>query len=297
MDEHFSIPYEGTVIRPPSEADSLIFQITLGCSDNRCIFCPAYKDKPFRVKTVEEVDAELQAAADAFPLTRKLFFADGDAIAMEQSQLLRIFKLANTRFPYLSRISLYGSVKSLQQKTVADLRGLKEQKLGIIYLGFETGDEEVYALIRKYGSPLQNVEACMKVKDAGIKTNVSVILGLGGKMFSRQHAVNTAKILNLAQPHQIAALTLMVAPSTPLYDLVRRGEFRELATFEYLDELKLLLENMEDFRCLFFANHASNYLPVSARFPKDRLAVIAELDAVLRHRNADILIPDHLRGL
>jgi radical SAM superfamily enzyme YgiQ (UPF0313 family) len=252
---------------------------------------------PFRVKTREQIDGELRRAAALFPETRKLFFADGDAIVMEQERLLSVFRQANACFPRLSRISLYGSARSLQGKTAADLRALKDLKLGVVYMGFETGDEEVYAFTRKFGSPVQNAEACLKVKEAGIKTNVTVILGLGGKTATRRHAVNTAEILNRAQPHQIAALTLMVAPSTPLFDLVRSGQFRELDAFEYLEELKLLVEHMEDFRCLFFANHASNYLPVNARFPHDRPSVIARLDAVLRHRNKKILTPDYLRGL
>jgi radical SAM superfamily enzyme YgiQ (UPF0313 family) len=289
--------YKGTVIRPPSEADSLILQVTLGCTDNGCIFCPAYKDKKFKVKDIADIEREIIFAAKMFKGTRRIFLADGDAIAVDREKLKRILLLLNKHFPLLSRVGLYGSVKSLETKTVKDLEELRELKLGVVYLGFETGDPEVYKLIRKYGSPQGNIDACGKVKNAGIKTNVTVILGLGGKALSGQHAVNTAKILSMSKPDQIAALTLMIVKDTPLYILEKAGKFKQLEGFQYLEELKLMIENMEDFKCLFFSNHASNYFPVSARFPKDRQQVLANLKHILETRAEGALTPEWKRGL
>ncbi|MCK4532666.1 radical SAM protein [bacterium] len=291
------ISYQGVVIRPPSEANSLIFQITLGCSDNHCIFCPAYKDKKFKIKDLEEIEREIKYAARVYPLTRRIFFADGDALVVEQRKLVHIFELVQDNFPKLTKIGIYGSIKSLEDKSVSDLSELKKNKLGIIYLGFETGDEEVYRRVKKYGSPAGNVETCIKIKEAGIKVNVTVILGLGGKELSVQHSANTAKILNLAQPQQIAALTLMVVPETPLYQMIKKGKFKQLEQFDFLEELRLLVEKLDDFKCLFFSNHASNYYSISARFPKDKHRILKELDWVIENKQEDVLTPDCLRGL
>ena len=289
--------YIGTVIRPPSEAESLIFQVTLGCTDNKCIFCPAYKDKPFRAKDLGLIQKEMSAAALQLPETRKIFLADGDALALPIDTLKIILDSAIKLFPNLTRVSAYGSVKSLEKKSVSDMQQLKGRKFGTAYLGFETGDPEVYNLICKYGSPQGNVETCLKVKEAGIKTNVTVILGLGGKKHTKNHAINTAKILSQAKPDQIAALTLMVAPKTPLFNMVRNRQFEELESFEYLEELHSLIENMEDFKCLFFSNHASNYFPIRARFPKDKKSIIKDLYEVIKGRKKSSLRPEFSRGL
>jgi radical SAM superfamily enzyme YgiQ (UPF0313 family) len=291
------INYQGIVIRPPNEAESLILQVTLGCSDNRCIFCPAYKEKPFGIKPIEEIEEELSWAGRKLPYTRRIFLADGDALVLPQEKLLHIFDAARKSLPQLQRINLYGSAKSIEGKTIRELAELKERGLSTVYIGFETGDEEVYFWTKKYGSPALNEEACRKVKEAGLKVNATVILGLGGEKWSHNHAVNTAHLLNRAQPQQIAALTLMVESNTPLHVLREFGEFKELSTFEYLEELSIMIEHMQDFRCQFFSNHASNYLPIAVRFPKDRPIVLAKLKTILASRNEQYLRPDILREL
>lgn len=291
------VDYEGTVIRPPSEADSLILQVTLGCSDNRCSFCPAYKDKRFRIKDLAAVEREMRAAAAVFPGTRKLFLADGDALIVPAGEMRALLELANGIFPRLQRVGVYGSVKSLERLTVDELAAFKRRKLGIVYLGFETGDDEVYRRTGKYGSPDGNLRACRALQAAGIKTNVTVILGLGGKERSRAHAEGTARLLSAARPDQIAALTLMVVPGTPLYAQQQAGMFTPLNEFEFLRELRIMVAGIDGFPCLFFSNHASNYYPVRARFPRDRAAVLAELDNLLSRCDRHALTPEHLRGL
>ena len=291
------LKYEGTVIRPPSEAESLILQLTLGCTDNNCTFCPAYKDKPFRIRDIDEFEKEIIKASEHFSETKRIFLADGDAITVPQKHLLRVFESLNQHFPRLTRISLYGSAKSLKTKTISELIELKKLKLGVIYIGMETGDDEIYRSINKFGSPQQTVETIQKVKNAGIKTNVTVILGLGGKKHTVQHAVNTGRILSQAKPEQIAALTLMIVEGTPLYNMKKKGDFTELDTFEFIEELKTLIENMEDFPCLFFSNHASNYIPVNARFPKDKQGIIQQLSTVLAKKKSFSLKPEWLRRL
>lgn len=289
--------YEGIVIRPPSEAGSLIFQVTLGCSDNKCIFCPAYKEKQFKIKQLEKIFEEIDYAAERFPHIRKVFLADGDALIVPQEQLVKIFDRLILKFKYLRRISMYVSIKSLETKSVSDLCELKKRKMSLAYIGFETGDEYVYKMIRKYGSPSDNVRAVEKLKAAKIKVNVTVILGLGGKKYSKYHALNTAKILNEAKPEQIAALTLMVEKNVPLYEMIIKGEFSELTEFESLEELKLLLKGLEGFQCLFFSNHASNYVPLELRLPKEKEEGILLLENILKRKNKNDLKPDFLRGL
>lgn len=289
--------YYGTVIRPPSEADSLILQVTLGCSDNSCIFCPAYKDKKFKIKNIKEIEKDIATAAAYYPETRRVFLADGDALIIEQKDLLAIFDKIIAAFPLVSRISMYASVKSVELKTVDELKQLQSKKMSLVYMGFETGDEDVYKFTRKYGSAQKNIETVLKLKQAGIKSNVTVILGLGGEKFSLKHAENTAAVLNKARPEQIAALTLMIVKNTPLYEICRLKQFRMPGEFAILKELKVLLENMMDFKCLFFSNHASNYVPVSARFPKDRKKVINILDKIITQSDKRLLRNENLRNL
>jgi radical SAM superfamily enzyme YgiQ (UPF0313 family) len=275
----------------------LIFQLTVGCSDNGCIFCPAYKDKKFRVRKKGEVENEIVAASRAYPGTRRIFFADGDALAADTGMLAEILERSLKVFPRLNRVAIYGSVKSLENKSVEELRKLRGAKLGMVYLGFETGDEEVYKFIRKYGSTKDNVAACLKLKEAGIKVNVTVVLGLGGIRRSKDHALNTARLLNETKPHQIAALTLMVVPGTLIHKMAEKGEFALPDKYMMLEELRAIIENLEDFRCLFFSNHASNYFPVSARFPHEKEGVLKQLGRVIKNRRDDLLKPEILRDL
>jgi radical SAM superfamily enzyme YgiQ (UPF0313 family) len=289
--------YYGTVIRPPSEADSLILQVTLGCSDNSCIFCPAYKDKKFKIKNIREIEKDIATAAAYYPETRRVFLADGDALIIAQKDLLTICDRIIAAFPLVSRISMYASAKAVELKTVAELKQLQSKKMSLVYIGFETGDEDVYKFTQKYGSVQKNIESALKLKQAGIKSNVTVILGLGGEKFSLKHAENTAAVLNRARPEQIAALTLMIVKNTPLYEIWRLKQFHMPDEFAILKELKTLLENMLDFKCLFFSNHASNYVPVSARFPKDRQKVINILDKIITQSDKRLLRNENLRNL
>lgn len=291
------LDYQGIVIRPPSESDSLILQVTLGCSDNRCIFCPAYKNKKFKIKSMREIEKEIETAAFHYPEIRRVFLADGDALIIGQKDLLQIFDKIIEFFPLVSRISLYASAKSVELKTVQELQQLKSRKMSLVYTGFETGDDEIYKFTRKYGSPQKNIEAVLKLKQAGIKSNVTVILGLGGQEFSSRHAQNTARVLNMAQPEQIAALTLMLVENTPLYEISRLKQFIMPDEFGILNELKILLQNLQDFKCLFFSNHASNYIPFQARFPKDKSVITDILNKIITESDRNVLKKNFMRRL
>ena len=290
--------FEGIVIRPPSEAESLILQVSLGCSHNRCTFCPTYKGRRFRIKDLEAIKAEIDEAAAYGPF-RKVFLADGDALIIPQPKLKAILEYLQGKIPGLRRVGIYGNAKSILRKSVEELKELKERKLGIVYLGVETGDEELLKKIQKGATSHQMVEAGRRVKEAGITLSATVLLGLAGvdPEKAHQHALETARVLSDIDPDFASALTLMVVPGTPLYDEMRAGRFRVPSPFQLLEELGTLLANANFSRCYFTSNHASNYLPIKARMPKDKDAVVRLIHQVVSSRDSSRLRPEFLRGL
>ena len=288
--------YEGIVIRPPSEAESLILQVTLGCSHNRCTFCPTYKVRRFRIKDLEVIKEEIEEVAPYGPF-RKVFLADGDALIIPQPKLVAILEYLIERLPGLRRVGIYGNAKSILRKTVEELKALKSLKLGIIYLGVETGDEALLEEIRKGVSYEQMVEAGRRVKEAGITLSVTVLLGLGGVRDGQQHALATAKILSDIDPDFASALTLMAVPGTPLYEEMEAGRFELPSPFQLLEELGTIIAHANFSRCYFTSNHASNYLPIKARLPKDKEAVVRLIHDVVSSKDPTRLRPEFLRGL
>jgi len=289
--------YEGPIIRPPSEAHSLILQVTVGCSHNRCTFCPAYKAKRFRIKDAEAIRQDIDEAGACSPGVRRIFLADGDALIIPQPQLLEIMNHLHLRFPAAQRIGTYANVKGILQKSVAELKELKARKLGIMYLGIESGDEETLAAVHKGTTCDSIAEATARVKDAGIKLSVTVLLGVGGRERSLIHARETGRLLTRVQPDYVGALTLMLVPGAPLYDAAQSGSFALPSPFELLRELKTMIEESDLNHCLFFSNHASNYFPVKARLPRDKKACVQVLDKVLNQHDGAALTPEHLRAL
>jgi radical SAM superfamily enzyme YgiQ (UPF0313 family) len=289
--------YEGVVIRPPSEANSLILQVTIGCSHNKCTFCPAYKAKRFRIRSFSEIKEDIDDARLNTPHYRRVFLADGDALIMPQEKLLRVAAYLQEAFPSLQRIGIYGNAKSILKKSVAQLQALKEHKISIIYLGIESGDEETLQRVNKGTTYEKIVEAGKRVKAAGIKLSVTVLLGIAGVERSRLHAQKTAKILTAIQPDYVGALTLMVIPEAPLNRMVEEGNFILPSPFNLLQELRIMLAESDLHHCLFFSNHASNYLPIRARLPKDKESSLQLIDTVLAAGNTSLLKPEHLRAL
>jgi radical SAM superfamily enzyme YgiQ (UPF0313 family) len=290
--------YDGLIIRPPSEASSLILQVAVGCAHNRCTFCPAYKAKQFRVKPLEEVFQDIDSARDECgPSVRRVFLCDGDPLILPHAHLVAILERLKAVFPKLQRVGIYANATSILGKHQAELEELRSLKLGIVYLGLESGDPETLVAVRKDAEPEQMVRAARLVRDAGIKLNVTVLLGLGGKRRSREHARATIAVLNQMRPNHVAALTLMVVPDTPLHESMQQGRFEMPGTFELLEELRELLAGSELKNCLFFSNHASNYLPVQGRLPHDRQSLLERIDRVLESRDESLLRPESSRGL
>lgn len=289
--------YEGVVIRPPSEANSLILQVTVGCSHNKCTFCPAYKAKRFRIKSFNQIKEDIDEASTFEPHYRRIFLADGDALIIPQPRLLEILHYLKEKFPKLQRIGIYGNAKSALRKSVDELKELKENKLGIIYLGIESGDEETLKNIHKGVNYEKMVEAGRRVKAARIKLSVTVLLGIAGVERSNIHAKETAKILTDIQPDYVGALTLMIIPEAPLYQMVEAGDFTLPSPFELLKELRTMIAESDLHNCLFFSNHASNYLPIRSRLPKDKDSSLKLIDEVLSSGNESMLRPEYLRAL
>lgn len=289
--------YEGVVIRPPSEADSLILQVTVGCSHNKCIFCPAYKEKRFRIKSFDEIKEDIDEASIYPHYPRRVFLADGDALIIPQQRLLEIIRYLNEKLPKLRRIGIYGNAKSILRKSVDQLKELKGNKLSIIYLGIESGDETTLEYVRKGVTYEKIVEAARRVKEAGIKLSVTVLLGVAGMDRSIIHAKETARILTDIRPDYIGALTLMIIPEAPLYRMLEMGEFTLPSPFELLQELRTMIAESDLHNCLFFSNHASNYLPIKARLPKDKDSSLKLIDEVLSSGDEALLKPEYLRAL
>ena len=288
--------YEGIVIRPPSEAESLILQVTLGCSHNECTFCPTYKGRRFRIKDLDQIKEEIDEMAGYGPF-RKVFLADGDALIIPQPKLIAIFDYLNQMFAGLRRVGIYGNAKSILRKSVEDLKELRDRKLGIIYLGVETGDPALLEKVRKGATYSQMVEAGRRVKEAGISLSTTVLLGLAGAQGGQQHAEATAKVLSDIDPDFASALTVMVVPGTPLYEEMKAGRFQLPSPFEMLEELGTIVASSNFSRCYFTSNHASNYLPIKARMPKDKEAVVNLIRKVVSAKDKALLRPEFLRGL
>jgi len=289
--------YEGDIIRPPSEATSLLLQVTVGCSHNRCTFCPSFKDKRFRIKSLEEIVEDLEYASRRIRQIDRLFLCDGDALIIPQKRLLEILEAVRRHLPGVRRIGTYGNAKSILRKSVEELRKLKEHGLGIVYLGIETGNEELLRKIRKGATCHQIVEAGRRVKEAGITLSATVLLGIGGIEKSTEHARDTARILTDVDPDFAGVLTVMIVPGTPLDEERKAGSFVLPGTFDLLKELSVILSGARFSNCFFTANHASNYLPIRARMPRDREKVVQLIDEVVRRSDASMLRPESLRGL
>ena len=288
--------YEGIIIRPPSEAGSLLLQATVGCSHNKCTFCPTYKGERFRIKSFEEIEEDILEAS-RYGAIRRVFICDGDALIIPQKKLLPIIKSIKHNIKGLERIGTYANAKSILRKTPEELSELRELGLSIAYLGVETGNEELLKKIQKGATYEEMVEGGRRIKDAGITLSVTVLLGIGGIEMSEAHAIDTARILTDIDPDYAGALTVMVVPGTQLYDEQMSGEFQLPDTFGFLEELRLMIEHSDFTNCFFTSNHASNYLPIKARMPEEKDETLRTIQSVINSRNRKILRPEFMRGL
>ena len=283
------------IIRPPSEADSIILQVTVGCSHNKCTFCGTYKDVRFHLKEDDVVDQDIYFAATYCKRQKRVFLADGDALIMPQRRLVDLLTRIRIKIPWVNRISLYGNAKSVLLKSTEELQELKSLGLDRVYMGLESGADRILQNIRKGADAAKMIRAGQKVKEAGLFLSLTVLLGIGGTEFSREHAVETGRVVSAMSANQIAVLTLMLLPNTGLYHLEKSGQFTLPNQMEMLHELRLMVENISISRAQFQANHASNYLPINCRLSRDKEMVLAAIDQGLRGEKG--LTPEYLRAL
>jgi len=289
--------YEGMIFRPPSEADSLILQVTVGCSYNRCTFCAAYQGKSFRIKRFEEIQEDIDEASSYRSQIQRVFLADGDALAMPQRELLRILEYLKLRLNRTERVGIYANAKDILRKDVEELKALKNLGLGILYLGLESGNPEILKRIKKNGTVDQLIRAARRVKESGILLSVTVILGIGGVEKSQAHAADTGKVLSEMDPDYVGALSLMVVPGTPIEKEIKAGELVLPTPFGMIQELETMIEHCHFTQCFFASNHASNYFPLRVRIPEEKEDALRRIREVLRKKDPALLRPEFLRAL
>jgi len=287
--------YEGNIIRPPSEANSILLQITVGCSRNKCTFCGAYKGERFRIKTDSVIMEDIAFASNHCRRQRRVFLCDGDALIVPQKRLMNILMEIEKQLPWVTRVGAYANSKSLKMKTLDELKALKAHGLGILYMGLETGDDVTLKKINKGATSEEMIQMGIKARAAGMKLSITVLLGIAGKKRSQVHARETGRVLSAIDPEYVGALTLMLIPGTPLYEDYKDGEFPLLKPEEMLNELKIMIAGTELSKGLFHANHASNYLPIKARLPKDKAVTLRLIDEALAGKIS--LKPEYFRAL
>jgi len=303
------------IIRPPSEHASYYLPLTSGCSNNSCTFCN-FSFSNLGIRDLEDVKQEIDAMS-LYENSRmlvpgqprivyyilqewdgqKVFLQDGDALVYPYPKLLSVLQYLNQKFPNIQRIASYATPQDVLRRTVEELKALKEQKLGILYMGVESGDDEVLRKIQKNATHDQMVEAAQKVREAGILLSMTVILGLGGVKGSERHVSETARILTEMDPDYAGALTLTLIPGTALYKEWERGEFELITPFDSLRELKGLVENSTFTNCFFSSMHASNYFAIRGTMPQDKDKILKQLNTLLSRKDPHMLRPEFMRGL
>ena len=276
--------YEGNIIRPPSEANSIILQVSVGCSHNKCTFCGAYKGVRFRIKDDLTIKEDIAFAAKYCRQQKRVFIGDGDALIIPTDRLTDIFLSIRENLPWVNRISLYGNAKSILRKNNEELVKLKELGLDRIYMGLESGHAPTLKKIRKGVTAEQMIAAAVMVREAGVFLSVTVLLGIAGINDSEIHASESGRILTEMKPNQIAALTLMLLENTPLHEDAVSGSFHLPDQKMLLAELRTMVNCINLERVQFQANHASNYLPISGRLMKDKKKILQIIEDGLAGR-------------
>jgi radical SAM superfamily enzyme YgiQ (UPF0313 family) len=289
--------YYGTVIRPPSEAHSYILQVTYGCSHNRCTFCGTYLDKPFKVRESSQMMEDIELASRLRPDTRRVFLADGDALVLSSRRLNVILDALKAAFPNLERVGIYANAQNILHKSADELKSLRNKGLRIIYLGLESGDDDVLTRIKKGATAAEMVQAVAKAKQAGMLVSVIGILGLAGNDGSFKHARLTGKVVSQMDPQYFSMLTLMLVPNTPLHQQWEAGAFQLPGAEQMLIELREVILNLHGLtNCIFRTNHASNYLTLRGMLPGDKAHLLTTLETAIA-QGSDALRPESWRGL
>jgi radical SAM superfamily enzyme YgiQ (UPF0313 family) len=281
--------------RPPSEAYSLIFQVTLGCSHNRCAFCNMYRQKKFRIRSWEELRADILEAAISYRRTPRIFLADGDALVIDTDYMIRILGFLYDKFPSLERVTAYANPNNLLEKSAEDLQRIRKAGLQLLYFGIETGDDELLVRIRKGATAHELITSAKKAIDAGFMLSATIILCLAGKKGSERHAIETARVCSAINPQYLSALTLMLEDNNRYFSRCLGKDWEMMNKLEILNELRTMIEHFNLDNCIFRSNHASNYLPIKATLNQDQGKLLQEIDNALK--NPAQLRPESMRAL
>jgi len=288
--------YEGDIYRPPSEAYSLIVQVTVGCTHNGCTFCPNYKSKKFRIKHFDIVHNDLLQARSYNSYIERVFFADGDVFCMETDELIRLLDDVRTLFPECKRVGAYSRASQILSKSNNELQRLKEAGLGILYIGAESGSDEVLRRVNKGESAAQITEAVQKAEENGVIASVTFISGLGGRELREEHAVKTGEMISAMGASYVGLLTLMLSPETPLYEDVLTGKFVQLTPLESVGELEMIIEHTDCSKdTILRSNHASNWLELKGTLPQDKERLLNQIRSA--KSDPSVLKPRYLRRL
>jgi len=288
--------YDAPLYRPPSEANSLIFQVTLGCSFNECSFCDMYRSKEYSERTWDEVKGEIDMMAKIMPDTQRVFLADGDAINLSTEYMVKILKYIREKFSSIERISCYAMPMNLLKKTPEDLEELHDAGLNMLYLGIESGSDIVLKKVTKGATSKTIIKACNKAKNVGFKLSCMVILGLGGKKYSKENAIETGKVISASKPDFVGALTLYLENGIKDEFITKwGGEFVKINDNESLEELELLVSNINaENQIVFRANHGSNAYNIAGTFPQDKDEMLEKIGWLNKH--PENVRPEGLRG-
>lgn len=288
--------YEGNIFRPPSEAYSLLVQVTVGCTHNKCTFCSMYKDKKFHIRKLEEVLEDLAWARRHYSRVERMFLCDGDALALSNNRLLPILAYIRDNFPECERVTVYGRATDALKKTDEEMRELYEAGITMVYLGAESGSDKVLKDINKGETRQQLIDGVRKIEDCGMQASVTFISGLAGKDGWEDHAVQTGTMITEMNPSYVGLLTLMVDPSVPIARDIESGKLKLLSPEEVMAETLLLLQNTDvSKKCVFRSNHASNYLSLRGNLPEDKESMMSLLRQAME--NHDMFKDERFRAL
>ena len=288
--------YDAPLYRPPSEAKSLIFQVTLGCSFNECSFCDMYRSKEYSERSWEEVKGEIDLMAKTMPDTTRIFLADGDALNLSTDYMIQIVEYIYQKFPNLERVSCYAMPMNLLKKTPEELNMMNKAGLNRLYLGIETGNDIILKKVTKGATQSTMIKSCNKAKAAGFTLSCMVILGLGGSKYTKENAVDTAKVINAVEPEYVGALTLYLENGIKEEFLTKfEGEFERLTDSQAIDELELLISEIDvEKEIVFRANHGSNAYNIGGTFPQDKQEMLEKITWMKKH--PEVVRPQGLRG-
>lgn len=288
--------YDEPLFRPPSEAESFILQATLGCSWNACTYCAMYRDKHYRVRPLADILADVAEAGARFAgEVRHVFVADGDPLAMDTDHWEPILRALAAAFPRLRRVSTYATARNLLEKSAGELGHLRALGLSLLYIGPESGDDETLRRIAKGATAAEHIEAARKAREAGMEQSLIFLLGAGGRERSEAHARASGRLATAMDPRFLSTLTLTVVPRTPIARLEDQGRFELPDVRGLLTELRWFVEEARPSGAIFRSNHASNYLPIGGRLPRDREAILTAIQSALEGQVP--LRPEWARGL